>query len=196
MQHTHYDQYLGQTPVKDVEVYVHDSGMFLTHDYSCPVCREKHAVLSSGLMQPCWDCQEKGFVLVNNSSKLKESIMTNFSKLKSTIQEAFKEGIKVDPELPYKMGWLAVSTPKFSADIAVNSMEIITIQLKFEEKMPRLSAEHVEGGIQLSSYNSLGLLNSRVLLEPKAVYDMPLSLKVINDMEAVLYCIPKNLIDY
>lgn len=51
---------------KDVTVWRHDSGMVMTHDYSCPVCREKSAVLdcNTGLMQPCWECQEKGYRLV------------------------------------------------------------------------------------------------------------------------------------
>ena len=60
--------------VKDVNVYIHDSGMAMTHDYSCPVCREKHAVLSEGLMQPCWGCQAKGYELVNKSQNLVERI--------------------------------------------------------------------------------------------------------------------------
>ena len=43
-------------PPTDVNVYMHDSGMFASHDYSCPVCRTDTACLelSSGLMQPCW----------------------------------------------------------------------------------------------------------------------------------------------
>ena len=47
-------------PVQDVNVFVHDSGMFATHDYSCPCCRTKHAILdlSTGLMQPCIECSE------------------------------------------------------------------------------------------------------------------------------------------
>lgn len=46
--------------VKDVTVFVHDSGMLVEHDYSCPCCRKRHAVLdlSTGLMHPCWGCRE------------------------------------------------------------------------------------------------------------------------------------------
>lgn len=44
--------------VKDVNVFMHDSGMFATHDYSCPCCRKNHAVLdlTCGLMKPCYSC--------------------------------------------------------------------------------------------------------------------------------------------
>lgn len=53
------------TRVMTVNVYMHDSGMMATHDYSCPVCRIEHACLelANGLMQPCWGCQEKGYLL-------------------------------------------------------------------------------------------------------------------------------------
>lgn len=52
--------YPNDLEVKPVDLYVHDSGMIATHDYSCPVCRERHAVIDfrSGLMQPCWECQK------------------------------------------------------------------------------------------------------------------------------------------
>jgi hypothetical protein len=44
--------------VKDVNVFMHDSGMIATHDYSCPCCRKNHAILdlSCGLMKPCDAC--------------------------------------------------------------------------------------------------------------------------------------------
>jgi hypothetical protein len=49
--------------VADVNVYIHPVGFMATHDYSCPICREKHAVLNmtDGIMKPCWDCQKKGY---------------------------------------------------------------------------------------------------------------------------------------
>lgn len=52
-------------PVKDVNVYMHDSGMMAKHDYSCPCCRKNHAVLDlkSGLMKPCRSC-EKDYALI------------------------------------------------------------------------------------------------------------------------------------
>jgi hypothetical protein len=55
---------------KDVNVWVHDSCMISTHDYSCPVCRDKSAVLdgSTGLMQPCWGCRKKGYKLTKKLS--------------------------------------------------------------------------------------------------------------------------------
>jgi len=50
-------------PVKDVQFYVHPSSMAVTHDYSCPVCREEHAVVngSTGVMGPCWGCRAAGW---------------------------------------------------------------------------------------------------------------------------------------
>lgn len=69
MQHTHEDfnDYPEDLQVKDVNVYIHPSGMIMTHDYSCPVCREDHAILSRGIMQPCWKCQEKGYTIVKKN---------------------------------------------------------------------------------------------------------------------------------
>jgi len=56
---------------KDVNVYMHCSGIACTHDYSCSVCRTNKAVLSldEGLMQPCWGCQEVGYKLIKKSTK-------------------------------------------------------------------------------------------------------------------------------
>lgn len=47
-------------PVQNVNVFMHDSGMCATHDYSCPCCRTNHALLdlSTGLMQPCTECSK------------------------------------------------------------------------------------------------------------------------------------------
>ncbi len=72
MQHTHecngagLPDYPQDVKPKDVNVWRHDSGMIMTHDYSCPCCRDSSAVIdgSTGLMQPCWGCQEKGYKLV------------------------------------------------------------------------------------------------------------------------------------
>jgi len=72
MQHTHEDfsEYPEKTPsVKDVNVWLHPSGMIMTHDYSCPVCRENHAIISNGVMIPCRECEKEGFRIV----KLKPS---------------------------------------------------------------------------------------------------------------------------
>ncbi len=63
--------YPNNVDCKDVNVWMHDSGMACTHDYSCTVCRKESAILqlSIGIMQPCWTCQDLGYVLV----KKKES---------------------------------------------------------------------------------------------------------------------------
>ncbi len=53
----------------DVNVYVHPSNMLSTHDYSCSVCRTNHAVLSSGIMKPCWECQREGWQLSQKDNR-------------------------------------------------------------------------------------------------------------------------------
>lgn len=44
-------------------VIVTDGGPWAEHDYACPVCRTRHAVLdlSTGIFQPCWTCQTAGW---------------------------------------------------------------------------------------------------------------------------------------
>ena len=54
---------LGDLPVEDVLVVYDPSLMACTHNYSCPVCRENHAILSNGLMTPCWSCRKEGWKL-------------------------------------------------------------------------------------------------------------------------------------
>ena len=46
-----------------IEVDVHDSGMFATHNMPCPVCRSQGAVLEMGKggFSPCWECQREGW---------------------------------------------------------------------------------------------------------------------------------------
>ena len=66
--HTNGDRllpYPDKVEVAPVNVYMHDSGMICQHDYSCPCCRESHAVLdlSRGLMNPCRNC-EKDYQLI------------------------------------------------------------------------------------------------------------------------------------
>lgn len=55
--------------VKEVDVYIHDSGLCATHDYSCPVCRANHAVLNldTGIMQPCSACVVRGYELIKHN---------------------------------------------------------------------------------------------------------------------------------
>lgn len=38
-------------------------GMIQEHNYLCAVCREQKAVIEvwHGILQPCWDCQKKGY---------------------------------------------------------------------------------------------------------------------------------------
>ncbi len=68
--------------VKDVDVYIHDSGMIATHDYSCPVCRKNHAILhmNTGIMQPCYTCQEKGYYVVQKTQKTPTNLFNKLFK--------------------------------------------------------------------------------------------------------------------
>jgi len=54
-----------------VEVYMHDSGMLATHNMPCSVCKIEHAVFCNGMFEPCWKCQEEGWVTIKNT-KLEE----------------------------------------------------------------------------------------------------------------------------
>jgi ribosomal protein L37AE/L43A len=77
MQTTHHcngpglPNYPSNVKPKAVNVWVHDSGMIMTHDYSCPCCRENSAVIdgSTGIMQPCWKCKEQGYKIVKQKQK-------------------------------------------------------------------------------------------------------------------------------
>lgn len=48
-----------------IEVDTFGGSPAATHNYPCPTCRERHAVLNlnDGIMHPCWDCQAKGWTL-------------------------------------------------------------------------------------------------------------------------------------
>ncbi|WP_129141520.1 hypothetical protein [Modicisalibacter coralii] len=77
MQHIHYcngpdlPDFPDDVQPKDVNIWLHDSGMVATHDYACPVCRSESAVLSlhNGLFQPCWECQDKGYRLIKKDQR-------------------------------------------------------------------------------------------------------------------------------
>tara|TARA_R110000868_G_scaffold62962_1_gene189926 strand:- start:2249 stop:2485 length:237 start_codon:yes stop_codon:yes gene_type:complete len=53
------------TPIEKAEFVFKREFMMMEHNYLCSVCKEKSAVqdASSGILQPCWDCQAKGFYL-------------------------------------------------------------------------------------------------------------------------------------
>lgn len=40
--------------------------MAQNHNYLCAVCRERSAVIETwhGILQPCWDCQRRGYKLI------------------------------------------------------------------------------------------------------------------------------------
>lgn len=76
MQKTHHcngpglPDYPKDTQVKDVNVWLHDSGMIASHDYSCSICRKNHAILdlNSGIMQVCNECHDKGYSVIKVKS--------------------------------------------------------------------------------------------------------------------------------
>ena len=43
--------------------------MGMSHNMVCAVCKENSGVqdCSDGVMQPCWDCQKRGYVLIKLS---------------------------------------------------------------------------------------------------------------------------------
>lgn len=45
------------------EIIVEMHGPAATHNMPCAVCRDRHAVLdlTTGIMQPCWQCQDRGY---------------------------------------------------------------------------------------------------------------------------------------
>lgn len=57
-----------KTVVTPVKVWIHPSGMIANHNYSCPVCREYHAILDfdTGIMQPCSRCQMNDYRVVQH----------------------------------------------------------------------------------------------------------------------------------
>lgn len=46
-------------------------GPFAIHNMPCAVCRERPAVLdlSRGAFDPCWECQENGWILTRTGSR-------------------------------------------------------------------------------------------------------------------------------
>ena len=58
----------GAPPMTDrhdrlAEIVVVMHGPAATHNMPCAVCRDRHAVLdlTIGIMQPCWQCQDRGY---------------------------------------------------------------------------------------------------------------------------------------
>lgn len=47
-------------------VVVTDGGPWALHDYACPTCQERKAVLNlnTGRFHPCWPCQDEGWTTV------------------------------------------------------------------------------------------------------------------------------------
>jgi hypothetical protein len=58
-------------PVGTAEFIFKRIGPLMEHNYLCAVCREEHAVIETwrGILQPCWGCQEKGYVLIKKKKR-------------------------------------------------------------------------------------------------------------------------------
>lgn len=55
-------------------------GVCAEHDYSCPVFRKEHAVLdlNTGVFQPSWKAQERGWVLIKADTRVKRLVLKWF----------------------------------------------------------------------------------------------------------------------
>jgi hypothetical protein len=56
---------VGSPPEKvNVEVFA-DGGPWVKHNMPCSVCHDQSAVynISTGILEPCWECQRRGFRL-------------------------------------------------------------------------------------------------------------------------------------
>lgn len=54
-----------------IEIHAMDSPAGPEHNFPCPVCRQRPAILTSpdGFFHPCYQCEAKGFHLVKASTK-------------------------------------------------------------------------------------------------------------------------------
>jgi ribosomal protein L37AE/L43A len=57
-------------PIEKAEFVFKRMAMLMEHNYLCAVCKENSAVqnVSDGILQPCWDCQNKGYILCKRKS--------------------------------------------------------------------------------------------------------------------------------
>lgn len=55
-----------------LELTIENHGLFALHNMPCAVCQEKKAVFhcNSGIFEPCWTCQDKGFQIHKTNNKL------------------------------------------------------------------------------------------------------------------------------
>ena len=62
-------------PLVEVKI-VTDGGPWATHNYPCPVYREKHAVinLNSGVFEPSWQAQLEGWHLIKADNWFKRLV--------------------------------------------------------------------------------------------------------------------------
>lgn len=54
------------TPIEKADYIFAREFMAQEHNYNCAVCKEKSAVAEchTGILQPCWDCQKTGYVII------------------------------------------------------------------------------------------------------------------------------------
>ncbi len=57
---------IGPGEIKTAEFVYRNMGPAMEHNYLCAVCRDKKAIIElwHGILQPCWDCQARGWKLI------------------------------------------------------------------------------------------------------------------------------------
>jgi len=53
------------------QIRIETDGMVTDHNFPCPVCQERPAVLNHGTgnFEPCWGCQEENWFLIKINSR-------------------------------------------------------------------------------------------------------------------------------
>ena len=63
-------------------VYMHHSYMLCSHNQACHVCLNAHAVyvMPTGIFEPCWECQKKGYKLIKEDPQSSIARITKWIK--------------------------------------------------------------------------------------------------------------------
>ena len=78
---------------REIVVREDDSLFGYTHTFPCPVCRKRYAILNGimGVFEPCYDCQSRGWFLVDIGKLQWWQFWGLWRYLKSRIQTADRE---------------------------------------------------------------------------------------------------------
>ncbi len=73
----------------EIKIVADDSLFGCSHNFPCPVCRKRRAILNPcGMFEPCWDCQAQGFFLLDARKLRPWRLWELWSKVKQAIQRA------------------------------------------------------------------------------------------------------------